>query len=340
MKLAIDIGRKWRDLARALNFNQATIDVIEIEKIHCAKECCIEVLVSWLRQEGKKATAEKLAEALDEIGLRNVADRIPYKPSDPNQNFVAEIRDLEEDARQKARIKELEEVEARLRARIRELEHEAVTFKATVIELENERQQKGEEARESHVREILEKCKKELNILVTQPLQVPEVRQNNLLRPEVKADVLQVVSERLEELYNITLGIAPEACRCSEALRERFFNFAYDTLQTENTEMNHKYDDVKKTLKKMPKDGKKEFKKLTLLQNRRKDLLVKLEKLRPLFSSCMQNSNIRSWSDAAELKLKEQNDEVTTAPPDGKRRDTHPIDKKKAFWWRTMKKQT
>lgn len=94
-----------------------------------------------------------------------------------------------------------------------------------------------------------------------------------------------MVSERLEELYNITLGIAPEACRCSEALRERFFNFAYHTLQTEHKEMNHKYDDVKKTLKKMPKDGKKEFKKLTLLRNRRKDLLVKLEKFRPLFSS-------------------------------------------------------
>ena len=143
----------------------------------------------------------------------------------------------------------------------------------------------SQEGRESHVGEILEKCKKELNILVSQPLQVPEVRQDNLLRPEVKVDVLQVVSERLEELYNITLGIAPEACQCSEALRERFYNFAYHTLQTEHKEMNHKHDDVKKTLKKMPKDGKEEFKKLILLQKRRKDLLVKLEKLRPLFSS-------------------------------------------------------
>ena len=83
--MSVDIGLKWRDLARALDFNQACIEVIEEEKIHCAKECCIKVLVSWLRREGKKATAEKLAEVLDEIGLRNVADKIPYKPSDPNQ---------------------------------------------------------------------------------------------------------------------------------------------------------------------------------------------------------------------------------------------------------------
>ena len=133
--------------------------------------------------------------------------------------------------------------------------------------------------------EILEKCKKDLKILVTQPLQVPEVRQDNLLRPEIKVDVLQVVSERLEERYNITLGIAPEACQYSDALRKRFYDFAYHTLQTEHKEMNHKYDDVKKTLKKMSKDEKEEFKKLSLLQKRRKDLLVKLEKLRPLFSS-------------------------------------------------------
>ena len=90
-KLSVDIGLKWRDLARVLKFNQACIDVIEEEKIHCSKECCIKVLVSWLRREGKKATAEKLAEALDEIGLRNVADRIPCKPSDPTQVIRGDI---------------------------------------------------------------------------------------------------------------------------------------------------------------------------------------------------------------------------------------------------------
>ena len=84
-KLPDDIGVKWRDLARALRFEQAFIDITEKEKIHCARECCIEVLVCWLRREGKDATAEKLVEALVNIGLKNVADRFPCKPSDRSQ---------------------------------------------------------------------------------------------------------------------------------------------------------------------------------------------------------------------------------------------------------------
>ena len=80
-----DIGVKWRDLARALGFNQAFIDITEKEKNKCAKECCIEVLVHWHRREGKDATAEKLFEALVNIRLKNVAERFPRKPSDPSQ---------------------------------------------------------------------------------------------------------------------------------------------------------------------------------------------------------------------------------------------------------------
>ena len=84
-KLPVDIGVKWKDLARALEFSQASIDIIAKENFHCAKECCVEVLVLWLRRQGKDATAEKLVEALVEIGLKNVAERLPCKPSDPSK---------------------------------------------------------------------------------------------------------------------------------------------------------------------------------------------------------------------------------------------------------------
>ena len=83
-KLPDDIGVKWKNLARALGFKEAFIDITK-DKNHCARECCIEVLVSWLRQEGKDATAEKLFEALVNIGLRSVAERLPCKPSDPSE---------------------------------------------------------------------------------------------------------------------------------------------------------------------------------------------------------------------------------------------------------------
>ena len=83
-KLPDDIGVKWKELARELGFNHAFIDITK-DKIHCARECCIEVLVCWHRQEGEDATAEKLFEALVNIGLKSVAERFPCKPSDPSQ---------------------------------------------------------------------------------------------------------------------------------------------------------------------------------------------------------------------------------------------------------------
>ena len=86
-----DIGpHKWKDLARALGFNQASIDGIHIEKGN-AKECSIEVLVRWLCQNGKGATAGKLTKALTKIGLKNLADRFPIKPNDTNRVSHSDI---------------------------------------------------------------------------------------------------------------------------------------------------------------------------------------------------------------------------------------------------------
>ena len=84
-KLADDIGVGWRDLARALGFNESSIEIIEKEKNNCDKECCIRVLVSWLHKEGEDATAEKIFETLVKIERKSLAERFPRKPSDPNQ---------------------------------------------------------------------------------------------------------------------------------------------------------------------------------------------------------------------------------------------------------------
>ena len=63
-------------MARVLEFNEAFIDAIENEK-DCNKECCIALLVNWMEREGQQgATREKLASALTNIGLQNLADRL------------------------------------------------------------------------------------------------------------------------------------------------------------------------------------------------------------------------------------------------------------------------
>ena len=70
------IGLKWKDLARALGYKQATINEIKEDKGRSTKECCIDLLVRWLGREGKDATAVELAEALKNIELKKVADKL------------------------------------------------------------------------------------------------------------------------------------------------------------------------------------------------------------------------------------------------------------------------
>lgn len=76
--LAEEIGRNWKDLARTENFafSEAIIETIQTENRDNIKECCIAVITRWMQREGQKATAGKLAEALLEIELTNVAEKL------------------------------------------------------------------------------------------------------------------------------------------------------------------------------------------------------------------------------------------------------------------------
>lgn len=72
-----DIGDKWKDLARVLNYNEAAIEAIQKEQGSSTKECCIAFLVrGWMRREGSDATVEKLADALIKIELKSLAEKL------------------------------------------------------------------------------------------------------------------------------------------------------------------------------------------------------------------------------------------------------------------------
>ena len=78
-RLPEKIGCKWKALARHLDKSphcEANIDRIQKDQGGFTIECCIEVLVGWMRREGRNATVEKLAEALVKAELRNVADEL------------------------------------------------------------------------------------------------------------------------------------------------------------------------------------------------------------------------------------------------------------------------
>ena len=70
------IGDKWRDLARALKYREASINRIQKDQGGSTTECCIEVLMCWRGREGRNATVERLAEALVKAELKNIADEL------------------------------------------------------------------------------------------------------------------------------------------------------------------------------------------------------------------------------------------------------------------------
>lgn len=75
-RLPQNVGEKWKDLARALNNREAEIKRIQKEQGSSINECCIEVIVCWMRREGRNATVEKIADALVKAELKNVADEL------------------------------------------------------------------------------------------------------------------------------------------------------------------------------------------------------------------------------------------------------------------------
>ncbi|XP_068691995.1 uncharacterized protein PF3D7_1120000-like isoform X14 [Montipora foliosa] len=146
-RLADDIGQQWRDLARALGFHHSIIEDIQQEKGN-SKECCIEVLVRWLRQNGKGATAGKLVEALTKIGLKNLADRFPIKSSDTNRNSKenGKVRELEDrvSKMENKNIKELEKEVSKMTLNNKELEEEVSKLRAINKELQDGEKQEVE----------------------------------------------------------------------------------------------------------------------------------------------------------------------------------------------------
>ena len=87
--LAEQIGSKWIDLARELGFLQSTIDMIENENVYFTKDCCIELLVRWMRQNGTEATVGNLKEALEKVELKNVASNLISGKQEMNICFLS-----------------------------------------------------------------------------------------------------------------------------------------------------------------------------------------------------------------------------------------------------------
>ena len=118
----------------------------------------------------------------------------------------------------------------------------------------------------------------QLHTYVTSPLQVQEVKQDQL-RTAVKLDLLTKLSERLQELYTEALSMVTEACKCNEDLRKDFYDLAYHGLRAEHYELIHRVKDLESAQEEMSEEEKKESDKLQSYQRGRQSQGDQLDKL-------------------------------------------------------------
>ena len=132
--------------------------------------------------------------------------------------------------------------------------------------------------RENRIDDLLRNINEQLYIYVTAPLQVQEVKQDQL-KTAVKLDLLTKLSERLQEFYTEALGMVKEACKCSEDLRKDFYDLAYHGLRAEHYELVHRVKDLESSHEEMSEEEKKEFDKLQSYQRGRQSQVDQLDKL-------------------------------------------------------------
>ena len=63
--------------------------MIENENVYFTKDCCIELLVRWMRQNGTEATVGNLKEALEKVELKNVASNLISGKQEMNIFFLS-----------------------------------------------------------------------------------------------------------------------------------------------------------------------------------------------------------------------------------------------------------
>ena len=116
-------------------------------------------------------------------------------------------------------------------------------------------------ARDAYTSLKLKGLNERLYMHVTFPLEVPEVKQDQLKTP-VKLDLLTRLSECLRELYSETQAMVAETCKYSEDLEGEFFDFAHHGLRAEHNDLVYRIIDLESTLAEMLEVEKEAYKRL------------------------------------------------------------------------------
>ncbi|XP_068707560.1 uncharacterized protein PF3D7_1120000-like isoform X11 [Montipora foliosa] len=279
-RLADDIGQQWRDLARALGFHHSIIEDIQQEKGN-SKECCIEVLVRWLRQNGKGATAGKLVEALTKIGLKNLADRFPIKSSDTNRNSKenGKVRELEDrvSKMENKNIKELEKEVSKMKLNNKELEEEVSKLRAINKELQDGEKQEVEVSKMKTKNKELEEEVSKLRAInkKLQDGEKQEVEVSKFKELEEEVDIIKNKNKELEEEVSKLRAINKELQDGEKREVE------VSKMKTKNKELEEEVSKLRAINKEL-QDGEKQDVEVSKMKTKNKELEEEVSKLRAI----------------------------------------------------------
>ncbi|XP_068707598.1 uncharacterized protein [Montipora foliosa] len=279
-RLADDIGQQWRDLARALGFHHSIIEDIQQEKGN-SKECCIEVLVRWLRQNGKGATAGKLVEALTKIGLKNLADRFPIKSSDTNRNSKenGKVRELEDrvSKMENKNIKELEKEVSKMKLNNKELEEEVSKLRAINKELQDGEKQEVEVSKMKTKNKELEEEVSKLRA-INKKLQDGE-------KQEVEVSKFKELEEEVSKMKHNNKELEEEVSKLRAINKElqdgEKQEVEVSKMKTKNKELEEEVSKLRAINKEL-QDGEKREVEVSKMKTKNKELEEEVSKLRAI----------------------------------------------------------
>ncbi|XP_068691936.1 uncharacterized protein [Montipora foliosa] len=308
-RLADDIGQQWRDLARALGFHHSIIEDIQQEKGN-SKECCIEVLVRWLRQNGKGATAGKLVEALTKIGLKNLADRFPIKSSDTNRNSKenGKVRELEDrvSKMENKNIKELEKEVSKMTLNNKELEEEVSKLRAINKELQDGEKQEVEVSKMKTKNKELEEEVSKLRA-INKKLQDGE-------KQEVEVSKFKELEEEVSKMKHNNKELEEEVSKLRAINKElqdgEKREVEVSKMKTKNKELEEEVSKLRAINKEL-QDGEKQDVEVSKMKTKNKELEEEVSKIKELEEEVdkMKNKNKELEEEDLEHKLSKETDE-------------------------------
>ena len=82
-----DVGTCWRELGPKLDISASKIKNLD-EDYNCSRDKANTLLLVWKQREGNTAVAGRLADALESIGQKSIAERLFGKQVPSMQDYV------------------------------------------------------------------------------------------------------------------------------------------------------------------------------------------------------------------------------------------------------------